>query len=100
MQELLVNSTFFGVFLSLFVYLIGAWIQKKLKWPIFNPLLICMAVIIPLLLVLDIPYEVYNSGAKMIGNFLTPVTVALAVPLYPHTATVPLSPASGRERTL
>lgn len=82
MQELLVNSTFFGVFLSLGVYLLGAWIQKKLKWPIFNPLLICMAVIIPLLMALDIPYEVYNSGAKMIGNFLTPVTVALAVPLY------------------
>ena len=64
MLELLVNSTFFGVFLSLGVYLLGAWIQKKLKWPIFNPLLICMAVIIPLLMALDIPYEVYNSGAK------------------------------------
>ena len=88
MQELLVNSTFFGVFLSLSVYLMGAWIQKKLKWPIFNPLLICMAVIIPLLTVLDIPYEVYNSGAKMIGNFLTPVTVALAVPLYRRIKTL------------
>ncbi len=88
MQELLVNSTFFGVFLSLSVYLFGAWLQKKLKWPIFNPLLICMAVIIPLLTVLDIPYEVYNSGAKMIGNFLTPVTVALAVPLYRRIKTL------------
>lgn len=88
MQELLVNSTFFGVFLSVFVYLIGTWLQKKLKWPIFNPLLISMAVIIPFLMILDIPYEVYNLGAKTIGNFMTPLTVSLAVPLYRRIKTL------------
>jgi len=82
MAEFLSNSIFFGISLTILVYLFSVWVQKKLKLPIFNPLLISMAVIIGLLLVLDIPYETYNNGAKYVGSFLTPITVCLAVPLY------------------
>jgi putative effector of murein hydrolase len=35
-----------------------------------------------LLIVLDIPYETYNTGAKYISYLLTPATVCLAIPLY------------------
>lgn len=82
MAEFLSNSIFFGMALTILVYQFSVWMQKKCKLPIFNPLLISMAVIIVLLLVFDIPYETYNNGAKYIGSFLTPITVCLAVPLY------------------
>ncbi len=82
MAEFLSNSIFFGIALTILVYQFGIWAQKKCKLPIFNPLLIAMAVIIVFLLIFDIPYETYNNGAKYVGNFLTPLTVCLAVPLY------------------
>jgi len=82
MAEFLSESIFFGIALTVAVYLFSVWLQKKVKFPLCNPLLISMAVIIGLLLILDIPYETYNNGAKYVGSFLTPITVCLAVPLY------------------
>lgn len=82
MQEYFANSIFFGVFLTIFVYQLAAKLQKKWPFPIFNPLLVSIFAIMLLLTVTGIPYETYEQGAKMIGNFLTPLTVCLAVPLY------------------
>lgn len=82
MSSFLENSVFFGVFISIITYEIGALIKKKLKLAIFNPLLISIALIIVFLLVFHIDYNVYESGAQYLSYFLTPATVALAVPLY------------------
>jgi predicted murein hydrolase (TIGR00659 family) len=82
MNNFLQNSVFFGVFISIITYEIGVLIKKKLKIAIFNPLLISMALIIILLLIFHVDYDTYESGAKYLSYFLTPATVALAVPLY------------------
>lgn len=82
MSNFLENSVFFGVFISIITYEIGVLIKKKLKLAIFNPLLISIALIIVLLLAFQIKYNVYESGAQYLSYFLTPATVALAVPLY------------------
>jgi predicted murein hydrolase (TIGR00659 family) len=82
MKEYFANSLFFGIFLTIFMYQVGVQIQKKLKLPIFNPVLVSMFAIIAVLVITDIPYETYEQGAKFIGNMLTPLTVCLAVPLY------------------
>lgn len=82
MSSFLENSVFFGVFISIITYEIGVLIKKKLKLAIFNPLLISIALIIVLLLAFHIKYNVYESGAQYLSYFLTPATVALAVPLY------------------
>ena len=82
MINFLENSVFFGVFISIITYEIGVLIKKKLKLAIFNPLLISIALIIVFLLAFHIKYNVYESGAQYLSYFLTPATVALAVPLY------------------
>ncbi len=82
MQEYLSNSVFFGVFLTVFTYQIGIAIQKKWKFPLFNPLLIAVFIIIVFLSLTKIPYEYFEMGAKNITTFLTPITVCLAIPLY------------------
>lgn len=82
MSNFLENSVFFGVFISIITYEIGVLIKKKLKLAIFNPLLISIALIIVFLLVFHMDYNVYESGAQYLSYFLTPATVALAVPLY------------------
>lgn len=82
MSSFLENSVFFGVFISIITYEVGVLIKKKLKLAIFNPLLISIALIIVFLLIFHIDYNVYESGAQYLSYFLTPATVALAVPLY------------------
>ena len=82
MQEYFANSIFFGVFLTIFMYQLAAKLQKKFPIPVFNPLLISIFSIMLILTVTGIPYETYEQGARLIGNFLTPLTVCLAVPLY------------------
>lgn len=82
MKELLINSVFFGSVISIFAYLVGSVIQKKLKIPIFNPILIAVIIIIFVLNQFEIDYATYKKGAHVISYLLTPATVCLAVPLY------------------
>jgi predicted murein hydrolase (TIGR00659 family) len=82
MKEMISNSLFFGVFISVFTYQIGTMIKKKYKLVIFNPLLVSIVLIIGLLLLFDVDYESYNNGAKYLSYLLTPATVCLAIPLY------------------
>lgn len=82
MSDLFQSSVFFGVFITLITYLFGAFLRKKFKLALLNPILISVAIIIVFLLAFKIDYEVYNSGAKYISYLLTPATVCLAIPLH------------------
>lgn len=82
MNEFLQGSVFFGVFISIVTYEIGVLIKKKWNIAIFNPLLISILLIILFLLGFHVDYATYEEGAKYLSYFLTPATVALAVPLY------------------
>lgn len=82
MKDLLTNSTFFGIFLSIGSYMIALTIQKKFNKGFLNPLLIAITMTIAVILLCDIDYESYNASAKYLSFLLTPATVCLAVPLY------------------
>jgi predicted murein hydrolase (TIGR00659 family) len=82
MREILINSAFFAVMLSLSAYQIGILVKKKLKLAIFNPLLIAILIVMLALFLLRVDYKSYNSGAKFLSYLLTPATVCLAIPLY------------------
>jgi predicted murein hydrolase (TIGR00659 family) len=82
MRDFLQTSVFFGVLISIATYELANLLKKKWNVAIFNPLLISIVLIILFLKGFSIDYEVYNEGAKYLSYFLTPATVALAVPLY------------------
>ena len=82
MKELLGETLFFGVVVSLLSYELGLWMKRKWKLAIFNPLLISIIAVIVVLLVFKVDYETYNEGAKYLSYLLTPATICLAVPLY------------------
>ncbi|GAL03698.1 CidB/LrgB family autolysis modulator [Photobacterium aphoticum] len=67
---------------TLVVFYGARYLTKFIKHPIFNPLLICLLVIIPLLMWLHVPYETYFEQNKVINALLEPAVVALAFPLY------------------
>lgn len=82
MNEFFVNSTYFGIVLSLLCYWIALKISAKAKSTLVNPLLVSAAIIIAVLLILRIDYETFDKGASYLTYFLNPATVCLAVPLY------------------
>lgn len=81
-MEILTENILFGVIISLLAFEAGLLVYKKTKFPLFNPLLIAIALVISFLLIFDIDVEVFNRGGQFINMFLGPATVVLAVPLY------------------
>lgn len=73
---------YFGMFISVFAYLIGMRLKEKLGWAVLNPLLVAIILVIVFLKASGISYTDYNEGAGYISYFLTPATVCLAIPLY------------------
>ena len=82
MKEIFETSVFFGVLISLGAYAIGMWLKRKTGWPLMNPLLVAIVLVICTLLLLDVDYPTYQRGANVISYMLTPATVCLAVPLH------------------
>ncbi len=70
------------VLVTLAVFFFTRFVSQKLNHPLANPLLLSIAIIIPLLILLDIPYETYNQHNQWITYLLQPAVVALAYPLY------------------
>ena len=82
MKDILNNSMFFGVLVSILAYEVGVLLKKKFKFALLNPLLISIVIIISILVGFHIDYDTYNEGGQYISYLLTPATVSLAVPLY------------------
>ncbi|MEW5290132.1 CidB/LrgB family autolysis modulator [Erwinia papayae] len=68
--------------LTLVVFLAARKLAARVRISFFNPLLISMAVIIPLLLLINMPYARYFQGSQLLNQLLQPAVVALALPLY------------------
>ena len=69
MNEFLENSLFAGVTISLLAYMAGAFLKKKFKIALLNPLLISIILSIVVLVTADIDYDVYNAGASYLSWF-------------------------------
>ncbi|MDE7223475.1 MAG: LrgB family protein [Acetatifactor sp.] len=82
MADLVRNSAYCGVVLSLGTYFLGNWMKKRLQWRFLNPLLLSILLTVGGLLVCGVDYDSYYEGAKYLSYLLTPATVCLAVPLY------------------
>ena len=76
------ESVFFYTFATVVFYVVSVVIQKKLKQEWCNPLLLSIVFTVIMILATNTKYEVYESSTSLIGYFLTPATVCLAVPLY------------------
>lgn len=100
--EMLEQSQYFGLVISLLAYLLGIWLKNKTKLAILNPLLVATALVIGCLAALGVQYGTYNKSASYLSWLLTPATVCLAIPLYrqlhllkEHWAAVVVGIASG-----
>ena len=71
----------FGIVLTLISFLFFSYIKNKSNLEFLNPLLLSIIFIVGFLKLSNIDYESYKEGADFINAFLTPATIALAIPL-------------------
>lgn len=81
-MDAITSSPLFGIVLCIFTFELGVWLNKKLKTPICNPLLVAIALIIAILQVFKIPLENFMAGGDIISLFLAPATAVLALSIY------------------
>ena len=81
-MEMLQNSVYFGVLISLGSYAMGMLLKRKTNWTFMNPLLVSIVLCIIIITLTGTSYKDYNAGASWLSYLLTPATVCLAVPLY------------------
>ncbi len=79
------TSPLLGLFLTLLGYRLGLELQQRVPvaWKaVAQPVVVALVVIGAALWALDVSYDDYLVGGGIIGFFLGPATVALAVPLH------------------
>ena len=82
MKAFLESSVFLPVLMSVIFYLVGDLLRRKFRIGLLNPLLISVTLTIAVIVLCDLDYESYESGAKYLSYLLTPATVCFAIPLY------------------
>ena len=81
MTELL-NLELTSVLLTLLAYQAGAWLQKKTKSPVCNPILVGVVLVLVFMALTGLENSTYQSSLVRLSWFMTPATVCLAIPMY------------------
>lgn len=76
------SSPLFGITLCIAAFAVGIFIQKHLRSPLANPLIIAIALIILFLNAFHISFNDFNQGGKIITMLLPPATAVLALSVY------------------
>lgn len=69
----------FGIIITLIAFFGAQALRSKIKFVLFNPILIAITLIILFLVIFDISFSDYNKGGTYLSFFLGPSIVALGV---------------------
>ena len=72
----------FPVVLTLCAYELGLMLQRRLKSPLCNPILIAVAIVLLFQHLTGMSSQDYQAGTASISWLMTPATVCLAIPMY------------------
>lgn len=81
MNSILINPMF-GIALSILIFYFCKQLSAITNSVFLNPLLLTIVLIIFILTALDIPFNAYNEGGRIINLFLAPATTVLAYSIY------------------
>ena len=71
------------IIITLSAYKVGILIYEKTgKHALLQPIVIAYVIMLPILIIAQIPYKQYFESVSILHFFLGPATVALALPLY------------------
>jgi putative effector of murein hydrolase len=81
-MEQLLSLPLSGIIITIFCYMTGMAVRKRIASPLTNPMVISNALIILLIVYTPLTLEQYLSGGNIITMFIGPVTVILALRIY------------------
>ena len=70
------------VALTLLAYQAGALLQKKLRTPLCNPILVAVVLVLVFLSITGMELKTYQAGATYLSWLMTPATICLAISMY------------------
>lgn len=70
------------VALTLLAYQAGALLQKKLRTPLCNPILVAVILVLGFLGITGMELKTYQAGATYLSWLMTPATICLAISMY------------------
>ena len=70
------------VALTLLAYQAGALLQKKLRTPLCNPILMAVVLVLCFLGITGMELKTYQAGATYLSWLMTPATICLAISMY------------------
>lgn len=76
------QNPLFALAITMGSYKLAIALYEKTRWPLLQPVLISMLMVIAILYVFDLSYTRYLQDTAPLTLLLGPVIVALAVPLY------------------
>ena len=85
MEQIIQNLFQYDVFVLVLVvgiYLLSIKLHLKIRFPLLNPVLITILILIGLLVILDVPYATFKKSSQMINFLLGPSVVALGYILH------------------
>ncbi|CAM2908533.1 LrgB family protein [Moritella viscosa] len=68
--------------ITLVIYFLAQWVYKKTTLALFNPILLCIGMLITIMIVFGFNLEEYEQGTTILTRLLEPAVIALAFPLY------------------
>jgi putative effector of murein hydrolase len=81
-MEQLLSLPLCGILVTIVCYTIGVAVNKRIKSPLTNPMVIANTLVILTILYTPLTLEQYLAGGNMITLFIGPVTVILALRIY------------------
>lgn len=81
-MDTLLRSEIFIMTLVIGVYMACVWLYRKTRLGLLHPLLLSIPLLAVIIRLLDIPYEDFERGSRIINFMLGPTVVALGYLLY------------------
>ena len=89
LEPLFAATSLLWLSLTVGAYLVAVAVNERCnKMPLLNPTLLAIALVVGVLTVTGTSYKRYFDGAQFVHFLLGPAVVAMAVPLYRHTAMI------------
>ena len=77
------QSPYLGLVLTLMSFQFGLWLYRKsAQQPFLHPVMVSVIMVCLVVLFSDLSFDRYMDSAQILSQFLGPVIVALAIPLY------------------
>ncbi len=81
-MEQFLRSPFFGIGLTILLFIISRTASRKVRNPLFNEVIVTAILILGVLALFDIPFDAFSESTAALQFMIVPATIALSYSMY------------------